>query len=462
MRPELSTAMSDTKNLSVDEKRELLKKLLLQKQGGGVAPAQTTSAAPRAVAPVKKEIRPEFFDFAQFPEIAAQKAQFQLLPQLGIDNPYFRVNETITNNRTRILGRDMVSFSSYNYLGLSGDARVSQAAKDAIDKYGTSVSASRVATGEKPLHAELEREVADMLGVEDAIVYVGGHSTNVTTVGHLMRPQDLILFDELSHNSILEGAKLSGARRIPFPHEDVAALEKLLEQYRGEHERVLITIEGVYSMDGDIADLPAFIALKKKYNALLMVDEAHSMGVLGKNAGGIREHFNVPGTDVDLWMGTFSKSFASCGGYIAGNKAVVNYLKYTAPGFLYSVGISPSNAAAALQAMRIFRSEPERVARLQRNSEIFLNAAKSHGLDTGISKGTAVVPIIVRNSAHALVLAHRLFENNVNVQPILAPAVAESQARLRFFITCDHTEEELVNTAQKVATLLAEVRQQIK
>jgi len=214
-------------------------------------------------------------------------------------------------------------------------------------------------------------------------------------------------------------------------------------------------------MDGDIADLPAFIALKKKYNTLLMVDEAHSMGVLGKNAGGIREHFGVPGGDVDIWMGTFSKSFASCGGYIAGSKALIDYLKYTTPGFLYSVGISPANAAAALAATRIFRTEPERVERLRHNAEVFLKAAKAKGLDTGISNGTAVVPIIIRNSKHALVLAHRLFMQDVNVQPILAPAVAETEARLRFFITCDHTEQELTETVEKVARTLEQVRKEI-
>lgn len=453
--------MADNSNLTVEQKRELLKKLLAQKQTTVAASSSSAIAAP-APKVAAKELKPEYCDVALFPEIVTQRAQFQLLPQLGIDNPYFRVNETVTNNRTRILGRDMVSFSSYNYLGLSGHPRVSQAAKDAIDKYGTSVSASRVATGEKPLHRELESEVAQMLGVEDSIVYVGGHSTNVTTIGHIMRPQDLILFDELSHNSIMQGAMLSGARRIPFPHEDLKALEKLLELHRGQYERVLITIEGVYSMDGDIADLPAFIALKKKYNCLLLVDEAHSMGVLGSHAGGIREHFGVPGTDVDMWMGTFSKSFASCGGYIAGRKALIDYLKYTAPGFLYSVGISPSNAAAALEAMRIFRSEPERVQKLQRNAAIFVEAAQARGLDTGISKGTAVVPIIVRNSAHALVLAHRLFEADVNVQPILAPAVADNESRLRFFITCDHTETELLETVDKVAHLLADVREEIR
>lgn len=452
--------MSDPKNMSVEEKRELLKKMLLQKsQAGATAPKP---AQPAAAKPVQKAIGPEHYDFARFPEIVAHAQQFGQLDALGIKNPYFRVNETITNNRTRIEGREMLSFSSYNYLGLSGDPRVSQAAKDAIDAYGTSVSASRVATGEKPLHQELEREIADLIGTEDAIVFVGGHATNVTTVGHLMRPQDLIVFDELSHNSIMEGAVLSGARRIPFPHEDVEALDRILTENRGQYERCLITIEGVYSMDGDIADLPRFIEVKKKHNALLMVDEAHSMGVLGEHGCGIREHFNANAADVDLWMGTFSKSFASCGGYIAGTKALINYMKYTTPGFLYSVGISPSNAAAALASARLFKQEPWRAQKLRQNADLFVRLCKENGLDTGISKGTAVVPVIIRHSAHALVLAHRLFEAGINVQPILYPAVADSESRLRFFITCDHTEEELTSTAIKVAELLKAIRNEFK
>lgn len=453
--------MSDPKNLSVEEKRELLKKMLLQKAQAG-APVAAKPAAPVAAKPVQKEIKPENYDFSRFPEIVAHAQQFGQLQTLGIKNPYFRVNETITNNRTRIEGREMLSFSSYNYLGLSGDPRVSQASKDAIDKYGTSVSASRVATGEKSLHKELEQEIANLIGTEDAIVFVGGHATNVTTVGHLMRPQDLIVFDELSHNSIMEGAVLSGARRIPFPHEDVEALDRILTENRGQYERCLITIEGVYSMDGDIADLPAFIAVKKKHKALLMVDEAHSMGVLGEHGCGIREHYNANAADVDLWMGTFSKSFASCGGYIAGSRALINYMKYTTPGFLYSVGISPSNAAAALASARLFKQEPWRAQKLRKNAELFVRLCKENGLDTGISNGTAVVPVIIRQSAHALVLAHRLFEAGINVQPILYPAVADSESRLRFFITCDHTEEELTSTAIKVAELLKTIRQEIR
>lgn len=447
-----------SENLSVEEKRELLKKLMAEKK----AKAQAAPMATAVAEPPKNEVDASLYDVSMFPEIVGHHAQFEQLGQLQIENPYFRVNETIVNNRTQILGRDMISFSSYNYLGMSGDERVSAASKAAIDQYGTSVSASRVATGEKPIHQELENEIAKMLDVEAAVVMVGGHSTNVTTVGHLMRPQDLIVFDELSHNSILQGAELSGARRMPFPHEDFNALDKILTEHRDQYQRVLITIEGVYSMDGDIANLPEFIKLRNKHKCLLMVDEAHSMGVLGKNSGGIRDHFGVRGSDVDIWMSTFSKSFASCGGYIAGKKSLIDYLKYTAPGFLYSVGIPPSNAGAALEAMRIFQKENWRSEKLRKNAAFFVEKAKEKGLDTGISNGTAVVPIIVRNSQHALVLGHRLFEDNINVQPILAPAVPDSESRLRFFITCDHTEEEMAHAIDRTAFHLNKIREEIK
>ncbi len=456
--------MNTTKeNLTVEQKRALLKKLLLEKKSAKPKPdTGVTSVSPpvkSATIIAEKDYR-AFCEFDQFPEIEAFDQQFVMLDQLNIANPYFRVNETITNNRTIIDGKDMISFSSYNYLGLSGDKRVSDAARKAIDDYGTSVSASRVATGEKPLHKELEDEIASLYNTEDSIVFVGGHATNVTVIGHLMRPQDLIVFDDLSHNSIIEGCVLSGARRIPFPHEDFEALDRILQENRKDYERVLITIEGVYSMDGDIANLPAFIEVKKKHNALLFVDEAHSIGVLGKTGKGIREHFDVDPNDVDLWMGTFSKSFASCGGYIAGKKSLINYLKYTTPGFLYSVGISPANAAAALMAAKLIKSEPERTQRLKENAKYFLEQANEAGLNTGKSMDTAVIPIIVGNSNHALLLAHRLFENKINVQPILYPAVPDNESRLRFFITCDHTQEEIQFTVDMTAKLLTQIQEE--
>jgi 8-amino-7-oxononanoate synthase len=340
---------------------------------------------------------------------------------------------------------------------MSGDPAVGQAAKEAIDRFGTSVSASRLVSGEKTIHRELEREIADFVGTDDAIVYVGGHSTNETTIGHLFGPGDLILHDALAHNSIIQGAILSGARRRPFPHNDWKAVDELLEEVRHDYRRVLVVVEGVYSMDGDYPDLPKFLEVKERHKAIMMVDEAHSIGTMGATGRGIAEHFGVTAREGDLWMGTLSKSFGSCGGYIAGCKEVIEYLKYTAPGFVYSVGISPSNAAAALAALRLLKQQPERVAQLKDRSRLFLELAREHGLNTGMSKDSPVVPVIIGNSLHALQLSRRLFERGINVQPILYPAVEEEAARLRFFITSTHTEAQIRQSVEAVAEEAARI-----
>ena len=261
---------------------------------------------------------------------------------------------------------------------------------------------------EKTIHRELEQGIADFLGVDDAIVFVGGHSTNETTIGHLFGPGDLILHDALSHNSIMQGAILSGARRRGFDHNNWEHLDSILTEIRHEYRRVLVVIEGVYSMDGDYPDLRKFVEVKQRHKTFLMVDEAHSIGTMGAHGRGISEHFGVDARDCDMWMGTLSKSFASCGGYIAGCKELVEYLKYTAPGFVYSVGLSPPNCAAALASLRILQNEPERVAKVQANSKLFLKLAKARGLNTGFSNNTPVVPVIIGNSLNSLKLSRCL------------------------------------------------------
>ncbi|MGE0607888.1 MAG: aminotransferase class I/II-fold pyridoxal phosphate-dependent enzyme [Pirellulales bacterium] len=409
-----------------------------------------------------EEIAPENYRLEKFPEYVRLRNNLDMLSFSGLGNPYFNAHERVTKDTTVIGGRELINFSSYNYIGMSGDPAVTKAAQEAVARYGTSVSASRLVSGEKVLHRELEQAIAEFVGTEDAIVFVGGHSTNETTLGHLLKPGDLILHDALAHNSIQQGAKLSGARTRAFPHNDWQALEKLLVDLRPEYRRVLVAIEGVYSMDGDIADLPKFIEVKQKHKALLFVDEAHSIGVLGRTGRGIGEHFDVDPGDVDLWMGTMSKSFGSCGGYIAGSKAVVEYLKYTAPGFVYSVGLSPSNAAAALASIRLLRSEPGRVERLHQRAELFLKLASERGLNTGLSAGSSVVPVILGNSLHCLQLSRALFERGINVQPILHPAVEESAARLRFFITSDHQEDQIRRTVEAVSEELAKINPDYK
>ncbi|MCE9547134.1 MAG: aminotransferase class I/II-fold pyridoxal phosphate-dependent enzyme [Planctomycetia bacterium] len=411
----------------------------------------------RAAQSESSDIPTAYYRFDEFPEYRKLLQTGQLLEMSGLANPYFDVHERVTNDTTVIDGRELINFSSYNYLGMSGDPVVTEAAKAAIDRYGTSVSASRLVSGEKVLHRDLEKALAELVGAEDAIVLVGGHATNETTIGHLFGPGDLILHDALAHNSIIQGCILSGARRRPFPHNDFRALEEILGSIRHEYRRVLVVVEGVYSMDGDFPDLPRFIEVKKRHQCLLMIDEAHSIGTMGVHGRGLGEHFEVDPRDVDLWMGTLSKSFGSCGGYIAGSAAVVEYLKYTAPGFVYSVGLSPPNTAAALASIKLLEEEPERVATLAARSRLFLELARRRGLNTGMAMGTPVVPVIVGNSLHCLQLSLALVERGINVRPILYPAVEESASRLRFFITSRHSEAQIRYTVDTVAAELTKI-----
>ncbi len=404
-----------------------------------------------------RKVEDEDYRFDHLPEYRRLKrtmAQFELT---GIPNPYFSVHQGTVRDKTHIAGRELISFASYNYLGMSGDPEVTAAVIDAAKTYGTSVSASRLVSGEKPIHRELEQALAEWVGAEAAIVMVGGHATNETTIGHLVGPGDLIVHDALSHNSIVQGAILSGARRRPFPHNDWQALESVLSETRASYRRILVVIEGVYSMDGDYPDLPKFIEVKNRHKCWLMVDEAHSIGTMGATGRGIGEHFGVDGRDVDIWMGTLSKSFGSCGGYIAGSQALIELLKYTAPGFVFSVGLSPTNTAAAIASLEMLKAHPERVQTLHARSRLFLNEANRRGLNTGDSYGTAVIPVITGNSLHALMLSHKMFEAGVNVQPILYPAVEETAARLRFFVNCTHTEKQIMYAVETAANALQEI-----
>ncbi|OBK23657.1 polyketide synthase [Mycobacterium asiaticum] len=378
-----------------------------------------------------------------FEEVKALAARIASVAAAGIDNPYFVVNDGVTDDTSIIDGVEVINFSSFNYLGLSGHPAVADAMTDAVRRWGSSCSASRLLAGEKPIHRDLELELARLLGTEDALALVNGHATNVTVIGHLLGEGDLVIHDSLAHDSIVQGCKLSGSTRRPFPHNDAAALDVLLTGIRHQYRRVLVVIEGVYSQDGDIADLPAFIDVKNKHGALLMIDEAHSIGVIGATGGGIGEHFGVDRAAVELWSGTMSKALAACGGYVAGSRELIEFLKYTTPGFIFSGGIPPTIAAAALTAIQVIRSEPAHLHRLRTLSSLFLNLAREAGLDTGDSADTPIVPCIVGDSMTALRLSNALMKRGINVNPILYPAVPEDKARLRFFITSCHTEEQI-------------------
>ncbi len=407
------------------------------------------------------EIDETCYDFSKFPEYLAIHEKMEMANRLGM-NHFFEPHENPAGATIRINGKDYINFSTYNYIGTSGEPSVTAAAQEAVAKYGTTAGASRIVAGEIPLHRELENEITKFLGTEDTIVLVGGHQTNESIIGHLMNADDLILHDSLAHNSIVQGCILSGARRRPFPHGDWDAVDKILEQHRNRYKRVLICLEGVYSMDGDYPDLPEFIRVRNKYKTLLMIDEAHSIGVLGKTGRGIGEHFNVDRHDVDIWMCTLSKTFGSCGGYISGRKELVEYLKFTAPAFMFSVGMPPAQAGAAIASLKILEKEPERAQKLRDNSAYFKELARGYGLDVGLAQDTGVVPIIIGNSIQTLAASHQLFLKGINAHPILHPAVEERHARIRFFLTSLHTREQIKTTVDTLAAILSEMEEEQK
>ena len=420
--------------LSPQAKARLLQKI------SAAAPRQGTAATDRSDRGIGTSGRLSVAELDGSREIRLirEAAEF-----LDIADPFFRVHEGIAGAETVIGNTTYVNFASYNYLGLNGHHEVVSAAKAALDRWGTSVSASRPVSGERAIHRELERALADLHGAEDSVVLVGGHSTNVTVIGHLLSRNDVIVHDALIHNSVTEGARLSGARRVPFAHLDYEAADRLLGEARRRNGQALLVIEGHYSMDGDVPDLPAFIAAARRHRAWLMVDEAHALGVLGPRGFGIADRFGVDPTEVDIWMGTLSKALVSCGGYIAGSSELIGYLKLVLPGFVFSVGMAPPLAAAALAALELLRREPARVRRLNDRANLFLRLAREGGLDVGGSIGAAIVPIITGGSIRAGRLAQAMFDRGVNVQPILYPAVPERAARLRFFLTAEHSEEQI-------------------
>jgi 8-amino-7-oxononanoate synthase len=379
--------------------------------------------------------------------------------RFGLESPYFRVHEARAGSHTQIDGKTILNFSSYDYLGLNEHPEVVQAAKTAIDRYGISASASRHVAGERPVHRALERALADHYGVDDSLVFVSGYATNLGVIGQIVGPKDIVVHDALCHNSIVMGGSLSGAARRSFAHNDLDNLDQMLTANRNKFERALIVVEGHYSMDGDYPDLPRLLELKTRHDAWLMVDEAHSLGVLGRRGYGIAEHFGVDPRRVDIWMGTLSKTLAGCGGYIAGCAELVEYLRLTVGVFVFSVGMPPVIAAAAHKALEILHREPERVGRLQHNAAYFFALARERGLDTGTGAGTAVCPIIVGDSLPAVVLSQRLLERGINALPVTHPAVPAKTSRLRFFLTAMHTQAQIETAIEVTADELAKVRE---
>lgn len=388
---------------------------------------------------VKRNPIKTFEDSREYSEFAKRKEVLQ-----GTDNPYFICHDSVIRDTSIVDGNEVINFGSYNYVGMSGHPETVKAAKEAAEKYGTSASGSRLISGEKELYHTLEREIAEWKHAEDALVLVSGHATNVTFVGNFCNENDLILYDALSHNSIEQGCRITRADTKAFPHNDIKALEKILKQSRDYYEKILVVVEGVYSMDGDIAPIPEFVELKKKYSFFLMVDEAHSSCVIGEHGGGVDEYFSLEPDDIDIKMGTLSKGLGTCGGYLAGKKSLIEYLRYNLPGFVFSVGINPPSAAATLAAVRLLRRDNSMVKRLHENIKVFIDEAHARNFNTCLAKESAIVPILVGEDRETFILSSLLLKNGVFVPPAVYPAVPKGQARLRFCVNSNHKKEQII------------------
>ena len=371
-------------------------------------------------------------------EFAARKAA------LKEANRYFYLQPTVgpVNHRVTMAdGRDMVMLASYSYLGLIGHPRIDAASIAAVEAYGTGAGGVRLLTGTSDLHERLEARIAEFSQREDACVYSSGYVTNVAIITGLTGPGDLVLMDKLDHASIVDGALLSGAKWHTYRHNDMGHLERLLQSAHGEYRTILVVADSVFSMDGDVLDLPTTKALCVKYGARLMVDEAHSIGSLGATGHGIEEHFGMVGA-VDLKMGTLSKSIPSVGGYLAGDRALIDYQRHMSRPFIFSAALPPASTAAALEAFNVIEDEPWRVADLHHIQGIYTAGLKAQGWDT-MNSTTCVVPVLVGDEAKTMDLTRMLFDRGVFVCPIVHPAVPRGSDRLRTCLMSTHTEEDI-------------------
>lgn len=373
----------------------------------------------------------------------------------GLADPYYRRHEGRAGPRTRIAGQELLNFTSYDYLGLNGHPEVLAAHQAAAERYGTSVSGSRLTSGEREVHAALEAALAENYGVEAGVLFVSGHATPASVFQALLGPRDLIVHDALMHNCAVVGAGAVRCARRPFRHNDTQELERFLARTRHEFGNVLIVTEGLFSMDGDGAPLAELLRLKERYGAWLMVDEAHALGTLGATGRGIHEHSGVDPRRVDIWFGTLSKSLVGCGGYVCGSRPLIEILRARAPGLVYSVGMPAALAAASLAAFGVLRREPGRVARLQALSQRFLEGLRALGLDTGTAWGVGILPAILGADIKALQAAERLEAKGVLAFPVVQPGVPEGQARLRFFLSAAHSDEDVETALTAIGEVLA-------
>ncbi|HEY5728684.1 MAG TPA: aminotransferase class I/II-fold pyridoxal phosphate-dependent enzyme [Anaerolineales bacterium] len=350
------------------------------------------------------------------------------------------VAELLPGMKVRVNGREMGMYASYSYLGLVGHPRINEAAKKAVDQFGTGTNGVRMLAGTLTIHKELEETIANFKHAEAAVTFSSGYVTNLTVISGLMGRGDYVFSDKLNHASIVDGCLMSGAEFRRFRHNDMEHLEGLLKNAPADVAKMVVA-DAVFSMDGDIIDLPKMVELCRQYNAWLMVDEAHSVGVLGKTGTGIEEHFGLDDV-IDIKMGTLSKTIPSVGGYVASKKELVTYLQNWSRAYMFSAALPPAQAAAANEAFKVILDEPERIEKLNLNTKQFINGLKSMGFDTLLTE-TAIVPVLCGEDDMAFAMTREAQHNDVFVLPVASPAVPQGLARLRATVTSAHDPSEI-------------------
>lgn len=363
--------------------------------------------------------------------------------------PYFRVIESDQDTEVKINGKKVLMFGSNAYLGLTNHPKVKEAAIDAVRKYGSGMAGSRFLNGTLDIHVELERKLANFVRKDDAIVFSTGFNVNQGVISCITGREDFIVWDELNHASIIEGQRLSFSKKFKFRHNDMTSLERQLIKCHPNKIK-LIVVDGVFSMEGDLANIPEIVRLAKKYNANIMVDEAHGLGVMGKNFNGrgVCEHFGVL-DDVDLIMGTFSKSLASIGGFIAADSITINYLRHNARPYIFSASITPSATAAAAAALDILKAEPERVQNLWKLTDYSLRQFRANGFEIG-NTSTPIIPLYVRDNDKTFLITKMLFDEGIFVNPVVPPAVSPADTLIRFSLMATHTIEQIDEAVEKI------------
>lgn len=368
--------------------------------------------------------------------------------------PYFREIESDQDTVVKIKGKDVMMFGSNSYLGLTNHPKIKEAAKRAIDKYGTGCAGSRFLNGTLDIHIDLEEKLTELTGKESALCFSTGFQVNLGVVSVLSNRRDYVLLDELDHASIIEGSRLTFSKVLKYDHNNMTALESKLKRCAPDSLKLIVS-DGIFSMEGDIVKLPELVELAEKYDATIMIDDAHSIGVIGKNGSGTASHFGL--TDkVDLIMGTFSKSLASLGGFIASDKDTINFIKHNSRSLIFSASMTPASAASVMTAIDIMTSEPERIEQLWLNTKYALKGFKEMGFDTGRSE-TPIIPLFVRDNIKALILTQRLLSDGIFVNPVVSPAVPKEDCLIRYSLMATHTIEQIEISIEKITKAAKEL-----